>query len=204
MLQILECQSGLGHPAMRAMFAARKSVFVDLLKWDVPVIDGHYEVDQFDTVHASYIILTDLVGQHLASARLLRTDRPHILDSLFAPLCSDPPRGPHIREITRFCLDRRLKAAERLQARNMLVTALAAHAHQHGITQYTAVAELGWYRQVIGFGWRCEPLGLPVAAAGRQLAALAIHIDDDTLTRLADARIYARASGELEARAEAA
>ena len=30
---------------LRSMFAARKSVFVDLLKWDVPVIDGAYEVD---------------------------------------------------------------------------------------------------------------------------------------------------------------
>jgi hypothetical protein len=28
---------------MRAMFAARKAVFVDLLKWDVPVIDGQFE-----------------------------------------------------------------------------------------------------------------------------------------------------------------
>lgn len=28
---------------LRAMFAARKSVFVDLLKWDVPVLGGQYE-----------------------------------------------------------------------------------------------------------------------------------------------------------------
>ena len=34
-------------PVLRAMFVARKSVFIDLLKWDVPVIDGAYEIDQF-------------------------------------------------------------------------------------------------------------------------------------------------------------
>jgi hypothetical protein len=28
---------------LRAMFAARKSVFVDLLKWNVPVVAGSYE-----------------------------------------------------------------------------------------------------------------------------------------------------------------
>jgi LuxR family quorum-sensing system transcriptional regulator CciR len=39
------------------MFAARKSVFVDLLKWDVPVLEGRYEVDQFDDQHATYLIV---------------------------------------------------------------------------------------------------------------------------------------------------
>nr|WP_298188955.1 acyl-homoserine-lactone synthase [Novosphingobium sp.] len=36
------------------MFAARKAVFVDLLGWNVPVVDGKYEVDQFDTPSARY------------------------------------------------------------------------------------------------------------------------------------------------------
>ncbi|HWU72384.1 MAG TPA: acyl-homoserine-lactone synthase, partial [Sphingomonas sp.] len=33
---------------LRRMFEARKEVFVDLLGWDVPVLDGRYEIDQFD------------------------------------------------------------------------------------------------------------------------------------------------------------
>ena len=45
--------------ALRAMFAARKRVFVDLLKWDVPVLAGRFEIDQFDDEHARYIILLD-------------------------------------------------------------------------------------------------------------------------------------------------
>ena len=204
MIQILERQAGRENQAMRAMFAARKSVFVDLLKWDVPVVDGQYEVDQFDTIHASYIILTDWAGRHLASARLLRTDRPHILDTLFEPLCSDPPRGPHISEITRFCLDRQLTAAERREARNILVTALAVYAREHGISQYSAVAELDWYQQVIGFGWRCEPLGLPVEIGSQMLAALSIFIGDDTLDRLAEAGIYSSATQIVAVPAQAA
>jgi len=103
---------------LRAMFAARKSVFVDLLKWDVPVIDGRYEVDQFDDEHATYLVLADAEGGHLGSARLLPTTRPHILDSLYADLCeAAPPRGLDIFEITRFCLDRSLKAAARRHVR---------------------------------------------------------------------------------------
>jgi acyl-homoserine lactone synthase len=87
---------------LRAMFAARKRVFVDLLKWDVPVLAGQYELDQFDDPHATYLILSDGDGGHLGSARLLETERPHILDMLFPELCpSGVPRGPSVREVTR-------------------------------------------------------------------------------------------------------
>jgi acyl-homoserine lactone synthase len=58
---------------LRAMFAARKSVFVDLLKWDVPVLEGAYEVDQFDDGHATYLILTDARGAHLGSRHRRRS-----------------------------------------------------------------------------------------------------------------------------------
>ena len=182
------------HPiwdgVLRAMFAARKSVFVDLLKWDVPVIDGAYEVDQFDDAHATYLVLTDAEGRHLASARLLPTVRPHILDSFYAELCEEaPPRGSDICEVTRFCLDRSLSAGERRAVRDTLVTALAEHALAHGLTAYTAIAEMSWFQQILAFGWRCLPLGLPRVIDGTMLVALRIEIDADTPARLAAAGI---------------
>ena len=33
----------LENALLRSMFEARKRVFVDLLKWDVPVVEGRYE-----------------------------------------------------------------------------------------------------------------------------------------------------------------
>lgn len=175
---------------LRAMFAARKSVFVDLLKWDVPVIDDTYEIDQFDDAHATYLILTDPAGRHLASARLLPTMRPHILDSFYAGLCEEtPPRDRDIFEITRFCLDRHLNAPERRAARDTLVSALAAHAMDNGISSYTAIAEIGWFQQILAFGWRCRPLGLPRLIDGSLLAALRIEINPDTPALLAAAGI---------------
>src|SRR6185312_2128481 len=59
----------------RAMFEDRKSVFVD-----------RFELDQFDDEHATYLIIADEHGDHLGSARLLLTTRPHILTGLFAGL----------------------------------------------------------------------------------------------------------------------
>ena len=79
--------------ALRAMYAARKQVFVDLLKWDLPVLAGAYEIDQFDNHDAEYLILLDQEdGRHRASARLLQTDRPHILADLYPVLCDAPRR----------------------------------------------------------------------------------------------------------------
>jgi acyl-homoserine lactone synthase len=181
----------LADEALRAMFEARKRVFVDLLKWDVPVIEGRYEIDQFDDEHAVYLVVRGPDGEHLGSARLLETTRPHILDTLFPNLCAGPvPRGPEVREITRFCLDRSLCAVRRLAVRNALVSALADHALERGIAAYTGVAEFAWLQQILAFGWHCRPLGLPAICEGRTLGALRIDIVPETPALLARNGIY--------------
>jgi acyl-homoserine lactone synthase len=177
--------------ALRGMFAARKAVFVDLLGWEVPVLDGRYEIDQFDDEYARYLIVTDERQGHLASARLLPTCRPHILDSLFPALCAGPvPRGPGTFEITRFCLDRSLSAAQRRDMRNRLVTALVEHALANEIHTYTGVADADWLAQILKFGWAAAPLGqfLP---EGKQLAALRIQITAQTPSLLKQTGMWA-------------
>lgn len=185
-------EHSISDEAMRTMFAARKSVFVDLLKWDVPVLAGQYEVDQFDNPHANYIILAEPDGNHLGSARLLPTTRPHILDSFYADLCDEaPPRAPDIVEITRFCLDRRLCAAQRRQVRDSLVTALVTYALQNGISAYTAIASVPWFSQIMTFGWDCRALGMPRDIDGKPTVALRIEITLETPELLKDAGIFA-------------
>lgn len=166
---------------MRSMFAARKAVFVDLLQWDLPVHDGRYEIDQFDDPHAHYIILSQEDGNHLGSARLLPTSRPHILGSLYPQLCAEaPPSGPDIFEITRFCLDRRLRAPERRRVRDALILSLTEHALANGITTYVAIAAPSWARQIEAFGWDCAPLGPPRQIEDDSLVALRIAITPRT------------------------
>ncbi len=184
--------------ALRAMYRARKDVFVDLLKWDLPVLAGEFEIDQFDDVDAEYLILLGRGMEHRASARLLRTDRPHLLRDLYAHLCAGPvPAGPTIREITRFCLDRDQRAGERRAARDQLVSALADYALANGITAYTGVAEVEWFEQIRRFGWTCEALGQPMRQGGRFLTALHILIEADTPERLRAGGIGADADHAL-------
>jgi acyl-homoserine lactone synthase len=176
---------------LRSMFEDRKSVFVDLLKWDVPVLDGRFEIDEFDDSHATYIIVADEAGDHLGSARLLPTTRSHILGSLFANLCAAPaPAGPECFEITRFCLSRRHHAICRRRTRDRLVSALAWYALETGIRTYTGVAELGWLQQILAFGWDCRPLGVPARLDCGMIGALAIEIRPDTPELLAENGIW--------------
>jgi acyl-homoserine lactone synthase len=161
------------------------------LKWDVPVLEERFELDEFDDEHATYIIIADEKGDHLGSARLLPTTRRHILNSLFARLCSGPvPTGPAVFEITRFCLSRRQGASSRRRTRNRLVSALAWHALQEGIRTYTGVAEIGWLQQILAFGWDCRPLGAPCIYECGRIGALAIEIAPDTPELLAQNGIW--------------
>lgn len=192
MLRAVEERSAVDDDAaLRRMFRARKEVFIDLLKWDLPVLAGEFEVDQFDDPYADYLILLGREGEHRASARLLPTDRPHLLGDLYPHLCARPvPTGPRVREITRFCLDRHQRAGERRSARNQLVTALAQYALTHDIMSYTGVADLDWFEQIRRFGWACGALGQPVRHNGRLLVALHISIEADILERLHRGGVY--------------
>ncbi|UYV16607.1 acyl-homoserine-lactone synthase [Porphyrobacter sp. ULC335] len=186
---------GIEDQALRQMFHARKRVFVDVLGWDIPVIDGIYDIDQFDTPDATYIIITDELGRHRASARLLHTDLPHILGDLFPCLCDGPvPRSPKLREITRFCIEPELPARERRLARNQLVSALADHALDCDLSGYSAVASRTWYGQIAKFGWRCSRLGPPCEINGEELVGLHIGIDAQTPADLASRGIYTPAA----------
>lgn len=200
MLFTQDDESAANDAVMRAMFEARKRVFVDLLGWDLPVLAGQYEVDQYDDAHARYLILADTDHRHLASARLLPTTRPHILGQLFPELCDGaPPTGRHSWEITRFCLDRGLRAAERRRWRNALVAGLAHYALEHQITTYTGVAEKSWLDQILAFGWDAAPLGPPRIIGGMTLGALRIEIRPDTPALLAANGIVAPVELEAEA-----
>ena len=185
----------LEHKAMRTMFEARKRVFIDLLKWDIPALADRFELDHFDDTEATYLIVTDTEGEHLASARLLLTTRPALLDSLFPGLVAgEVPQGADVLEITRFCLSPGIGAQQRRIAREALLVGLAEFALANDIRTYTGVAELPWFRQIQTFGWECRLLGEPALHRGQALVALRIDIDTSTVAKLADAGIVGNAA----------
>lgn len=174
-----------------SMFRDRKRLFVDLLEWDVPVVDNQFEIDRYDGDGALYLIALDDDGYHIGSMRLLPTVPPHLLSDLFGKLCDgDIPRGTSVMEITRLCLPQRLGCAGRLAVRNRLITAMVDHALGTGVTAFTGVVTASYREQVLAMGWRAEPLGRPRSLGNGPLGAFRLEIDSDTPALLAANGIY--------------
>lgn len=183
---------GVSEDALFAqMFEERKRIFIDLLGWDLPALDGRFEVDQFDNPATRYIICAGLDGQHLGSVRLLPCDGPNLLGSVFPFLCDgEPPDGADIWEISRLCLSRSIRAAERRLVRDQLATAITRFALNAGIQAYCCVADMPWYSQLLSFGWRCEPLGLPQSLDCGTIGALKILITEETPALMQQAGVW--------------
>jgi acyl-homoserine lactone synthase len=194
---MLHIVQGFDNPNQAAliasMFADRKRVFVDLLKWDVPH-DDVSERDQFDNDEAEYLIFAR-GDDHIASLRLLKTDRPHLLGAVFPDLVEgEVPSGPDIREISRFCISPRHRGAIRLQARRLMATALTEYALLFGLNAYTAVAHVARMSNLFATGWRIRALGLPDMGADHPAGALMIEIDSATPQLLRSSGRYEHAT----------
>jgi N-acyl-L-homoserine lactone synthetase len=173
------------------MFEERKLVFIDILKWDLAITDGRFEIDQFYDEHAVYLLASHEDGSHLGSMRLLRTDRPHILGGFFNHLSDKPiPTGPDTLEVTRLCLSPRLRAAERRHVRNLLISAMTDYALANRINTLTGVARTSWLAQILRMGWRCETLGSIQSVDGTLTGAFRIDLDRDTPAGLANMGVY--------------
>lgn len=168
---------------VEAMHRDRKAVFVDRLGWSVPVV-GDLEIDEFDTEAAVYLVAADASGAHLGSLRLLPSERPHLLGTLFPELCAEGvPIGPTVYEVSRLVLSPALRAATRLAARQRLIVALAEYGLEAGIETYTCMAGPAWLSQIMAMGWRAELLGPPREIDGETIGALALPVDAATLAR---------------------
>jgi N-acyl-L-homoserine lactone synthetase len=192
MLHVIDTKNRDQFPdLLETMFADRKRIFVDTLKWDLPVTNGRYEIDQFDDLYAVYLILSDHAGRHLGSLRLLRTDCLHILDSLFPMLCDKPvPRASSIREVTRFCASPDVEKCDRRTIRNTLISAMVDHALDTGISALTGVVTTHFLDQILAMGWCCEQLGKRIHICGAELGAFCAIVDQSTPSELARTGIY--------------
>jgi N-acyl-L-homoserine lactone synthetase len=179
---ITRSEQSAHREVLESMHRDRKRVFVDRLGWKIEIVDGQFEIDQFDTPEAVYLVVHD-AHQHLGSVRLLPTTQPHILDSMFPHLCDGPvPVGEDIWEITRLCTAPDLANAR--PVREAISVALTEFALLAGIRRYSLVTHLAYLSQLIAIGWDCEPLGMPASDSGKMIGALAIDITPATLTLL--------------------
>ena len=201
MIHVIDGAAALQQkPLLRSMYTDRKRLFVDLFGWDVPVIDGQYEMDQFDNAETVYLIVSNHEGGHAASIRLFPSNQSHMLGTLFLHLCPlGVPVGDTTWESTRLCLPQRHGAERRRLLRNMLFTAMVDVALDRGIERYTGVVPDQFRREVLAMGWRAEPLGPAVRIPGGPIGAFLIHVGADTPERLRWTGVYADRTEQVPA-----
>lgn len=172
--------------ALMQMHVQRKQVFIDELGWKLSAESG-IEIDDYDSEDAIYLIeAADPRAPVTVSARLLRTDRPHLLGERFAHLCdAGPPSGAHIWEATRFCPSPGTPKGE--PRRSMLARMIAGimeTALLFGVERVTFVASAALAPLALKAGWNATALGPPHRAGGERLRAIAADIDAAGLRRV--------------------
>jgi N-acyl-L-homoserine lactone synthetase len=170
-------------PQLDGMFRDRKSVFVDRLKWDLPVVEGQFEKDEFDTDDSVYLISSDRESKaHICSMRLTPTTEPHLLRDKFPFLCDgEIPVGEDVWEVTRLCTTPRLSGDGARNARRHLSIAMVEFALLYALTRLTMITHVEYLSRLLAVGWECRPLGIPKDYGGQLLGAMEVSITPATL-----------------------
>lgn len=178
-MQVLElnrANSGANIGLLMGMHRLRRKVFKDRLEWAVSVT-GDLEMDRFDALDASYLIVKD-ENSVLGSVRLLPTTGPNMLADTFPELLDGgiAPSCDSIAESSRFCVD--TTATDTVtegglrQATFMLFAAMLEWGRARGLRSIATVTDVRMERILRRAGWPLDRLGAPrrlgvtVAVAG--------------------------------------
>lgn len=174
------------HHALMEMHRQRKQVFIDQLKWRLHESAG-IEIDAYDCPEAVYLIEAAAPRAPVTgSARLLPTDRPHLLGDHFRFLCdSAPPAGADVWEVTRFCpAPDTAPGQPRHDLLGRMIAAIMETALIFGIERVTFVANAGLTPLAAKAGWDAQPLGGARRVGRDRLTAFVAAIDQRGLKRV--------------------
>ncbi|WP_135211269.1 acyl-homoserine-lactone synthase [Vitreimonas flagellata] len=172
--------------ALKQMHLQRKKVFIDQMGWRLEHIAG-VEIDCYDAEDVVYLLEADNPRAPVTgSARLLPTDRPHLLGEVFACLCDEAaPSGPTVWEATRFCPAPDMpKGAARHALLNRIIGAIIETGLLFGIERVTFVASETLAPLAEQAGWSVRPLGPPKKIGRERLRAYVAEIDSEGLKRV--------------------
>lgn len=129
--------------------------------WDVPTVDG-MEYDSYDNPAAYYFVKRDDTGNAIGCARLYPTDRPYMLEQAFSHLVTKTslPKSSSVWEGSRFCVDRKLSPAERLQVSRELVLSYIEFGVLNNLDEIVGVMfPIYWKNLFVKNGWNVLWMG---------------------------------------------
>lgn len=170
MLDVIYGTHGLEKAGLsEKMWRARHEVFVSEMNWALPHKNG-MERDLYDTQEAIYLVAKDENDDIRASARLLPTTMPHLMEEIFGYLVDDSkiiPKGQTVLELTRYFVARsnnRLRDMPTLSSE--IFCGVMEYCVQEAITSLLIVMDTRFLPQLQEIGWTWRPLGLPQEFGG--------------------------------------
>jgi acyl-homoserine lactone synthase len=172
-----------------AMHSQRKIVFVDRVGWKLPVI-ADLEIDRYDLLEDTrYLLAKDQPnGPVLASARLLTTKGPHLMEDLYSgPYRAALPRGPMVWEASRYCTapgigDRH----KRLGLLWETICGIMETALEHRIDQIIFAANRAMLRLAMECGWEARTEGPTMSDGNDQVTAVVAEMTLEGLRNVRD------------------
>lgn len=180
-------QFGQNLDLLAAMFRLRRRVFRDRLGWTVSVT-GDLELDVFDALNPTYLLLVSAKREVAGCVRLLPTTGPTMLADTFPQLLTglSPPRNNRILESSRFCVDTRFTdqlAGNGLnRATFMLFAAMIESLGVLDADRIVTVTDTRMERILRRAGWALERLGPPQQIGQTMALAGFLHGSRETLS----------------------
>lgn len=171
---------------MEQAYRLRHRVFVEEMGWtDLHKADAR-EIDQFDDSHAVHMLY--LEGDRvLGYQRMLPTTRPYLLSEVLPQLCEESfPRGPHIWEWTRYCVEagHRERGRKLSPIANALLSGIVEWCLASGVSSIIIEMNPLWILRLVQLHFRVTPLGLPQPVGNDDVVAVRAAFDSRTLRRL--------------------
>ncbi|TNE59996.1 MAG: hypothetical protein EP340_00980 [Alphaproteobacteria bacterium] len=164
------------------MFQSRYETFIGMRRWDLDARDGR-EIDDFDTDDTIYLI-DSKDGIVNSSARLISTEHPTIINTVFPHLCSEePPCSSLIWESSRGHLSSR---ATDPFAWTRVMLAQLEFSLLLGVEEVVFVVDTFLLPKWVSAGWNLKPLGPPTEVDGESYIACSIKVSSAALRLMRD------------------
>jgi acyl-homoserine lactone synthase len=151
---------------LEQMFRLRHRVFIERLGWKLDT-DGLLEMDQFDHGGCLHVVALDGEGRVRATSRLTPSLEPNVTcDVLQARMGASFPRGSHIVEVSRHCVDPDLEGQARQDVLSDIRISQAELSRRSGWTHKLGVSSQRHIQPWIRSGLKVEILGAPFVFPG--------------------------------------
>lgn len=178
-----------GHFAadIAAMHCQRKVVFIDRAGWKVPVV-ADQEIDRYDLLEETVYLLAkeEPHGPLLASARLLTTTGPHLMQDLYsASHRAALPSGATVWEVSRYCPSPAIGGRrKRLGLLWEIICAVMELGLARGINQVIFAANRALLPLALECGWDAGPVGPTLSDGDDEVTAVAAAITPEGLSNV--------------------